>query len=89
MSTMKTPATVADPFAQAQAVLAGGVSASMRINPYLGRPLYTQRGSGAYLFDLDGLHACQGLTGLPEAGTAVHVPADDRMPLAVGTCLLR
>ncbi|MCA9881009.1 MAG: aspartate aminotransferase family protein, partial [Thermomicrobiales bacterium] len=44
----------ADPFAQAQEVLAGGVSASMRINPYLGRPLYTQRGSGAYLFGLDG-----------------------------------
>ncbi|MEZ4564818.1 MAG: aspartate aminotransferase family protein [Thermomicrobiales bacterium] len=54
MSTTETPAPVADPFAQAQEVLAGGVSASMRINPYLGRPLYTQRGSGAYLFGLDG-----------------------------------
>jgi glutamate-1-semialdehyde 2,1-aminomutase len=54
MSTIDTPAAVADPFAQAQQVLAGGVSASMRINPYLGRPLYTQRGSGAYLFDLNG-----------------------------------
>ena len=54
MSTIETPAAVADPFAQAQEVLAGGVSASMRINPYLGRPLYTQRGSGAYLFGLDG-----------------------------------
>ena len=54
MSTIDTPAAVTDLFAQAQGVLAGGVSASMRINPYLGRPLYTQRGSGAYLFDLDG-----------------------------------
>ncbi|MCA9880535.1 MAG: aminotransferase class III-fold pyridoxal phosphate-dependent enzyme, partial [Thermomicrobiales bacterium] len=45
---------VVDPFTQAQAVLAGGVSASMRLHPYLGRPLYTQRGAGAYLFGLDG-----------------------------------
>src|SRR5919107_4303295 len=54
MSTIETPAAVTDPFVQAQEVLAGSGSASMRINPYLGRPLYTQRGSGAYLFDLDG-----------------------------------
>ena len=53
MSTIDTPAAVTDPFAQAQEVLAGGVSASMRLNPYLGRPLYTQRGS-APTFGLDG-----------------------------------
>ncbi len=43
-----------DPFEEAQAVLAGGVSASMRLHPYLGRPLYVDRGAGPYLFGLDG-----------------------------------
>ncbi|MCC7023434.1 MAG: aspartate aminotransferase family protein [Thermomicrobiales bacterium] len=43
-----------DLFVDAQAVLAGGVSASMRLHPYLGRPLYVDRGEGAYLFGLDG-----------------------------------
>ncbi|MFN8592757.1 MAG: aminotransferase class III-fold pyridoxal phosphate-dependent enzyme [Thermomicrobiales bacterium] len=41
-------------FTDAQAVLAGGVSASMRLHPYLGRPLYVSRGEGAYLYGLDG-----------------------------------
>ncbi len=41
-------------FERAQSVLAGGVSASMRLNPYLGRPLYVARGEGPYLWDLDG-----------------------------------
>jgi glutamate-1-semialdehyde 2,1-aminomutase len=41
-------------FEDAQAVLAGGVSASMRLHPYLGRPLYVSRGEGPYLYDLDG-----------------------------------
>ena len=41
-------------FANAQAVLAGGVSASMRLHPYLGRPLYVERGEGPYLYGLDG-----------------------------------
>ena len=41
-------------FEDAQAVLASGVSASMRLNPYLGRPLYIARGEGAYLYDVDG-----------------------------------
>ncbi|MFT4039294.1 MAG: aspartate aminotransferase family protein [Thermomicrobiales bacterium] len=54
MSTSLSSGVSSDPFALAQAVLAGGVSASMRLHPYLGRPLYTQRGSGAYLFGLDG-----------------------------------
>ena len=43
-----------DPFLEAQAVLAGGVSASMRLHPYLGRPLYVARGEGPYLYGLDG-----------------------------------
>jgi glutamate-1-semialdehyde 2,1-aminomutase len=43
-----------EPFVEAQAVLAGGVSASMRLHPYLGYPLYVERGSGAYLYGLDG-----------------------------------
>jgi glutamate-1-semialdehyde 2,1-aminomutase len=41
-------------FARAQAVLASGVSASMRLHPYLDRPLFVSRGEGAYLYDLDG-----------------------------------
>ena len=41
-------------FAEAQAVLAGGVSASMRLHPYLGRPLYVDRGEGPYLYEVDG-----------------------------------
>jgi glutamate-1-semialdehyde 2,1-aminomutase len=49
--------TVAQPetlFAEAQEVLAGGVSASMRLHPYLGKPLYVERGAGPYLYGLDG-----------------------------------
>jgi glutamate-1-semialdehyde 2,1-aminomutase len=49
-----TTTTVEELFTEAQAVLAGGVSASMRLHPYLGRPLYVQRGEGPYLFGLDG-----------------------------------
>ena len=41
-------------FEKATGVLAGGVSASMRMNPYLGYPLYLDRGEGPYIFDLDG-----------------------------------
>ncbi len=41
-------------FAEAQGVMPGGVSASMRLHPYLDRPLYTERGEGAYLYDLAG-----------------------------------
>ena len=41
-------------FSKARDVLASGVSASMRLNPYLGRPIYTSRGDGAYLYDLEG-----------------------------------
>lgn len=44
----------AELFGRAQAVLAGGVSASMRLNPYLGQPLYVERGEGPYLHGLDG-----------------------------------
>jgi glutamate-1-semialdehyde 2,1-aminomutase len=40
-------------FARARGSLAGGVSASMRIHPYLGRPFYHVRGDGAYIYDLD------------------------------------
>lgn len=38
----------------ARNVLAGGVSASMRIHPYLGRPFYIARGDGAVVTDLEG-----------------------------------
>jgi glutamate-1-semialdehyde 2,1-aminomutase len=41
-------------FARAQEVMAGGVSASMRMHPYLGLPLYIERGDGAYLYGIDG-----------------------------------
>jgi glutamate-1-semialdehyde 2,1-aminomutase len=39
---------------QARSVLAGGVSASMRIHPYLGRPFYMSRGDGSRIYDLEG-----------------------------------
>jgi glutamate-1-semialdehyde 2,1-aminomutase len=51
VSTIDQPT---DLFARAQDVLAAGVSASMRLHPYLGRPLFIRRGEGAYLYDLDG-----------------------------------
>ncbi len=41
-------------FDRARGVLAGGVSASMRLHPYLGRPFYHDRGEGPYIYDLDG-----------------------------------
>lgn len=41
-------------FSRAQQVMAGGVSASMRMHPYLGHPLYVARGAGAYLYGVDG-----------------------------------
>ena len=41
-------------FSAAKQVLASGVSASMRFNTYLGQPLYTARGDGAYLYGVDG-----------------------------------
>lgn len=37
-------------FQDAQHYLAGGVSASMRLNPYLGKPLYLTRGDGPYIY---------------------------------------
>jgi glutamate-1-semialdehyde 2,1-aminomutase len=51
---MAVAAAPGDLFERAQGVMPGGVSASMRLNPYLGRPLYVARGEGPYLFDLDG-----------------------------------
>src|SRR5256885_787779 len=41
-------------FARATRVLPGGVTASARLIPFLGRPLYLARGEGAYVFDLEG-----------------------------------
>jgi glutamate-1-semialdehyde 2,1-aminomutase len=41
-------------FSRAKEVMAGGVSASMRLHPYLGLPLYIERGDGAYLYGIDG-----------------------------------
>jgi glutamate-1-semialdehyde 2,1-aminomutase len=41
-------------FQRAQAVLAGGVSASMRLNSYLDTPVYIRKGEGAYLYGVDG-----------------------------------
>jgi glutamate-1-semialdehyde 2,1-aminomutase len=40
--------------AGADTALAGGVSASVRFNPYLGRPILWARGDGPYLYDVDG-----------------------------------
>lgn len=41
-------------FQQAKTVLAGGVSASLRLHSYLGKPLYMTRGDGPYLYGVDG-----------------------------------
>lgn len=41
-------------FTRAQKVLAGGVSASMRMHPYLERPVYITHGDGAFVYDEDG-----------------------------------
>ncbi len=43
--------TVGELFAEAKQVMPGGVSASMRLNPYLEKPLYIERGDGPYLYD--------------------------------------
>lgn len=54
---MERPAvspTSAQTYVTARGVLAGGVSASMRFHPYLGQPFYLSRGSGAYVYDLEG-----------------------------------
>jgi glutamate-1-semialdehyde 2,1-aminomutase len=45
---------VTDQFARAQKSLAGGVSASTRVNKALGHPLYFDRAQGCRLWDLDG-----------------------------------
>jgi glutamate-1-semialdehyde 2,1-aminomutase len=52
---MTAPTTTADRlFERAQTSLASGVSAGMRVNPYLGKPLFVERGEGPYLYDVDG-----------------------------------
>lgn len=40
-------------FRNAQGSLASGVSASMRLHPYLNAPLYIERGDGPYLYGID------------------------------------
>jgi glutamate-1-semialdehyde 2,1-aminomutase len=41
-------------FATARRYLPGGVTASARVNPAIGRPFYVSRGNGASVYDLDG-----------------------------------
>ncbi len=41
-------------FARSGAVLAGGVSATLRINMAIGHPIYMERADGPYLYDADG-----------------------------------
>jgi glutamate-1-semialdehyde 2,1-aminomutase len=41
-------------FERAKAVLPGGVSAGMRVNPYLGKPLFIEHGDGPYLYEITG-----------------------------------
>lgn len=48
------PATQEELARQAQTVLAGGVSASMRMHPYLDRPVYLSRGDGPRVYDPQG-----------------------------------
>jgi glutamate-1-semialdehyde 2,1-aminomutase len=54
MSRMPTTNAHQELFEAAQRVLPGGVSASARVNPAIGRPFFVSRGEGAYVFDLDG-----------------------------------
>jgi glutamate-1-semialdehyde 2,1-aminomutase len=42
-------------FAKAQGYFPGGVTASARANPALGRPFYVARGDGPFVYDLDGV----------------------------------
>jgi glutamate-1-semialdehyde 2,1-aminomutase len=41
-------------YADAQRYFPGGVTATARANPAIGRPFYVARGDGAYVYDLDG-----------------------------------
>ncbi|MFH1085248.1 MAG: aminotransferase class III-fold pyridoxal phosphate-dependent enzyme, partial [Chloroflexota bacterium] len=41
-------------YERARRVMPGGVTASARMNPALGHPLFFERGQGAYLYDVDG-----------------------------------
>lgn len=52
--TVVAQASAENLFGKAADVLAGGVSASMRMNPYLGHPLYLSKAEGAFIFDLEG-----------------------------------
>ncbi len=53
-ATDTKPVAAEQIFARAQQTLSGGVSASMRLHPYIGRPLYVERGEGPYLYGVDG-----------------------------------
>lgn len=52
--TMHNLAAHRQRFARADAVLAGGVSATLRINMAIGHPVYMERADGPYLYDADG-----------------------------------
>ena len=52
--TASISTTPDDLFQLAQESLVSGVSASMRLHPYLDSPLYVARGEGPYLYGLDG-----------------------------------
>ena len=41
-------------YERAKRVMPGGVTASARLNPALGHPIFFARGEGAYLYDVDG-----------------------------------
>ena len=41
-------------YADAQRYFPGGVTATARVNPAIGRPFYVARGDGPYVYDLDG-----------------------------------
>ena len=62
---------------RAREVLAGGVSASMRIHPYLGQPFHISRGEGSRVYDLEGnsyvdLNMSNGATMLGHANAATR-----------------
>ena len=71
---------------RAREVLAGGLSASMRIHPYLGQPFYLSRGEGPRVFDLDGksyldLNMSNGATMLGHANPATRQAIIDGLDL--------
>ena len=71
---------------KAKEVLAGGLSASMRIHPYLGQPFYLSRGEGSRVVDMEGntyidFNMSNGATMLGHSNPQVRQAVIDAMDL--------